>query len=710
MRKKKSVGNMRRQFFVVDQGKDKSPRYAVKLVMGYTPEQKRPKRVVSPGYLTRSTADKHAAELNRKGSRGVMKKLSMTLDNVWDLIEEKRREVEIFKPDGKSITVKNKSGDGNVFYWVVPKGLTYGGGKNKNFTWNTDRESIFYGRGKPSLKSDKIMKWLSKSSGVKVNGKTHTYKWRWNAKWNTWGKALDRLTDYALGKRTKSYDGKARAKDRKALKRQLGIFINDVESYMTEVSPQANKKRLSQKHLQTLESFPYGDYPVFEYHKYGDLSKEEVKYLLSKEGQDYIIERNKPYRRDLGTVFKQGHNPALTGVDYDGVVLFSGGLDSVALGIMLASNPRKAYLPVYISHRSNVGNVTKKEILAARKLAKKIFREELLVFKKGTKSGKVPDWYGKRVYETDTMPVPKNKKNERNRRFLQVLKENGLADKEIWLGVLGIPGAGDRSRAAGRAQDVTKEGLQKHLKKLGAKGKIKVVRDIEGVKTKADLLKGLPFYVGTTTPTQDLIVQSQSCLMYFNKPCGDCWSCVERVESMVQAYGRDKTPYRKDSKADKYKRSEGGNLRYGCDVLALIVKHFKGRNIKKKWLDTEELYKKFLAKAPSEWKDLPVDQIMDAFLDHLSTLHKLGLIEIMFSQYVEKNAKFPRLFELGQKRFRRGKKGYPRMVSYGPKYFDKQAMKKYAEFLGQTESKDPPKFHKSDDMWFYPEKRGGKKR
>ena len=214
-KKKKSFGNMTRQFFVVDQGKDKSPRYAVKLVMGYTPEQKRPKRIVSPGYLTKSTADEYAAELNRKGSRGMMKKLSMTLDNVWDLIEESRRRVEIAKSNGQLQRVKNKSEDGYIHFWIVPKGLTYGKGKNKYFTWNTD-----------GLKNDKIMKWLSKNSGLNVDGKGLTYIWTWNAKWNLLAEALDRLTDYALGKRTKGYDGKARAKDRKTLKRQLGIYIN----------------------------------------------------------------------------------------------------------------------------------------------------------------------------------------------------------------------------------------------------------------------------------------------------------------------------------------------------------------------------------------------------------------------------------------------------------------------------------------------------
>lgn len=407
---------MRRQFFVVDQGRSKSPRYVVKLVMGYTPEQKRPKRIVSPGYLTKRTADEHASELNRKGSRGIMKKIATEIEVLFEMLEE-----------GESPRV---------------------------------------------------------------------------------GNALTRIAEYKLGRRKANYKVQDRIKDRsKVIDWIIATTDHPDTDWLWEILNEG-----------------YSDEPRKLYSMFYD-------YIVSRK-IDVLTE-------DLKS--------------YDGVILFSGGLDSVAVGMVLAQDKKKKYLPVYISHRSNVGNVTKKEILAARKLAKKIFDEELMVIKPDAK-GKLPVWYGKRVYVTDHMPVPKTKKNERNRRFLKVLKEYGLADKEIWLGVLGIPGAGDRSRAAGRAQDVTKEGLQKHLKKIGGKGKIKVVRDIKGVKTKADLLRKLP------KNFKPDIIESQSCLMYFNKPCGDCWSCMERVESIMQVYGKDQTPYRKDSKADKYKKKTDKDL------------------------------------------------------------------------------------------------------------------------------------------------------
>jgi len=266
--------------------------------------------------------------------------------------------------------------------------------------------------------------------------------------------------------------------------------------------------------------------------------------LISWIKEEYSDKKTEKTIKDLINLSKSEVNKDLF-QHYDGIILFSGGLDSVAVGMILAKNKKKRYLPVYMSHRANVGNVTKKEILAAQKLAKKIFSEDLIVFKKEAKSGKTPEWYGKEVYVTDGLPVVKKNKNNRNRRFLEILKEYNLADKEIWLGVLGIPGAGDRSRAAGRADDVTKEGLQKHLKKIKGKGKIKVVKDLPKVKTKEDLLKQIP------KKDKKFLFQSQSCLMYFNSHCGDCWSCMERAEAMLGAFGEDKTDYRPKSKAGK---------------------------------------------------------------------------------------------------------------------------------------------------------------
>jgi 7-cyano-7-deazaguanine synthase in queuosine biosynthesis len=232
----------------------------------------------------------------------------------------------------------------------------------------------------------------------------------------------------------------------------------------------------------------------------------------------------------------------------DGVVLFSGGLDSTAIAI-LARRKGLDLTPVYMSHRGNVGNVTKKEITAAHKLAKKATGNDLVVFKPKAKS--LPAWYGNDVRFTGRLPVTKAKKANRNRVFLEVLHDAGMADGLVLVGVFGTDA---RGLAAGRAKDVSKPGLSAHLKKIGAKGTIKTAEDFGGASRdqgKTDLLKE----IGKTSRQAPLLSQTESCLMYFGKPCGNCWSCVERAQAFMRAWGQDKTPYRPASTAGRLRRA-----------------------------------------------------------------------------------------------------------------------------------------------------------
>ena len=398
-----------------------------------------------------------------KGSRAVMKSIAIEIDELYKDIDRSRRTII---PQWDTVV---RQGEIPKQQWVIPKSV-----------WK-----------KKSKKA--VADYLTDKTDYLVND--------WRAKTNLMEKALNRLTDYRLGKRDSKYTRPYRDND-------YGRVFDFVE------------KNINVPHHSRLNQRDYINLAV-----------------------DYLIEKNKDYRKE--TIYPTK--------GYKGVILFSGGLDSVAVAMLLAKRKSK-YLPIYLSHRANVGNVTKKEIIAAQKLAKKILGEELMVFKADTK-GKLPEWYGKRVRITDRMPVKKKDKNKRNRTFISVLQDEGLADKEIWLGVFSTPGQHQsRAAKAGRSQDVTKEGLQKHLKSIGGKGKIKTVRDIKGVKSKADLLRKLP------KGFKPDVFQSQSCLMYFKQPCGDCWSCVERVEAITQVYGQDRTPYRKNSKADKIKKKKGPKI------------------------------------------------------------------------------------------------------------------------------------------------------
>jgi len=232
----------------------------------------------------------------------------------------------------------------------------------------------------------------------------------------------------------------------------------------------------------------------------------------------------------------------------DGVLLFSGGMDSVLLGI-LARRQGLGLVPVFMSHRGNVGNVTKKELGAAHGLAEAVTGRPLVVFKPEAKS-RPAAWYGDDVRFTDRLPVLKADKPQRNRTFLSVLHDAGLADGTV---VVGVFGPGERAQAAGRADDVSKRGLQAHMRKIGARGTVLTAEDFGGGgrdSGKVDLLR----QVRPRSKDAELVTQSESCLMYFAKPCGDCWSCMDRAEALLEAWGYDPTPYRSNSKAGRLTR------------------------------------------------------------------------------------------------------------------------------------------------------------
>ncbi len=223
-----------------------------------------------------------------------------------------------------------------------------------------------------------------------------------------------------------------------------------------------------------------------------------------------------------------------------GVVLFSGGLDSVGLAI-LAKRQGYDLTPVFMSHRANVGNVTKKELTAARELAKRATGNTMVVFK--PKAKRLADWYGPAVQYTTRLPVPAKRKNWRNRIFLDVLKDAGLADGIVLVGVFG---GGERAAQAGRASDVSKKGLSAYLKKIGGKGTVLTAEDF-GTRDKEAVLRA----VGNRKRTRELLTATESCLMYFAKPCGNCWSCVDRAEAFQAAGWEDKTGYRPKSTAGR---------------------------------------------------------------------------------------------------------------------------------------------------------------
>ena len=243
------------------------------------------------------------------------------------------------------------------------------------------------------------------------------------------------------------------------------------------------------------------------------------------------------------------------GATPDGVILFSGGLDSVMLALLLARRGLSPQ-PVYMSHRANVGNVTKKELKAASKLAQSILGKKLIIVKAPAK-GKEPSWYqdyGDVVFST-RLPVPKERKDQRNRIFLKVLKDLDLAGGTVALGLFDSEATQENRK---RWADIRTPDMKRSLADLKTSGELVTLTSL-GYQDKAAALKSLGR--GGKIPSQ--LWSSESCLMYFNKPCGDCASCKSRAEAFLTAWGEDKTPYRPKSVAGKMKRQGRANRRRG---------------------------------------------------------------------------------------------------------------------------------------------------
>jgi hypothetical protein len=228
-------------------------------------------------------------------------------------------------------------------------------------------------------------------------------------------------------------------------------------------------------------------------------------------------------------------------------LLFSGGLDSVALAILLRRE-RMDVLPIYMSHRHG-GNVTKKEVVTAGQLAGPLTGKGLVIVKKQPATRGSDAWYTEWgvVSYNRRLPVPKDKKGRPNRTFLKVVKDLGADTCEfVALGVFG-PSANSNVPAA----DVVYDRLVKATRWLEP-GQLVTFESL-GITNKTEMLKA----VGRRSKKNcALLWSSESCLMYFNTHCGECISCHERVDAFMDAWGEDKTRYRKGTYAARRKRKK----------------------------------------------------------------------------------------------------------------------------------------------------------
>ena len=231
----------------------------------------------------------------------------------------------------------------------------------------------------------------------------------------------------------------------------------------------------------------------------------------------------------------------------DGVLLCSGGFDSVVYGAILAKAGLRL-AAVYCSHRPNVGNVTKKELRAAALFSEKVLGRRLLILKPHAR-GKEPAWWCEfgDVAFTSKMPVPKAQKHLRNRRFMAALREHSLDKGVVAIGLLGTNERTPKNRLADEEHDLLKKTIR---------GELLTPEATFGFKPKLDTKAALLRCIGKKDEAlRKVIWASTSCRLYFKKHCGVCWGCRERVGAFMDAWGEDRTNYRRGSAADLIKRS-----------------------------------------------------------------------------------------------------------------------------------------------------------
>jgi len=235
-------------------------------------------------------------------------------------------------------------------------------------------------------------------------------------------------------------------------------------------------------------------------------------------------------------------------VNHDGVLLFSGGLDSLCLGILLRRDGLDL-IPVYVHHRANGGGITSKEVKAATKLAPLVTGHELAHVRKrprGTPKQVVGDPDTRTFWTTKVPLTTKVKKNRRNEELIRALVDCGLGHGVVALGALGHD-------EEARWVDLSGYPFQRDIEHYHLQGKFPRGPELITPQSmglgKADLIASVgPWHA-------DEMFASDSCLMYFKRHCGNCKSCKSRAQAFLVALGEDRTNYRRDSWADRLRKA-----------------------------------------------------------------------------------------------------------------------------------------------------------
>lgn len=203
-------------------------------------------------------------------------------------------------------------------------------------------------------------------------------------------------------------------------------------------------------------------------------------------------------------------------------VAFSGGPDAAALAARLVSLGSNV-IPVYVRYR-NKGGKTTKDLQAALRCAQKLGLSIELVESPLVK------------------PISADEKSHRNRIILKTISE-ALADRVQAVAIGTFKELCDPSgQWTGESNDdLDPENL---VKELDSKHDL-ITWDSFGVTKKADQFRNL------SPDARAAIFATVSCQMWWKVECGNCYSCVERFQAFIDAFGEDPTTYRQNSTVGK---------------------------------------------------------------------------------------------------------------------------------------------------------------
>jgi len=203
-------------------------------------------------------------------------------------------------------------------------------------------------------------------------------------------------------------------------------------------------------------------------------------------------------------------------------VAYSGGPDATALAARLLSEGAHV-TPVYIAYRGP-GGKTAKDLRFAKHSA------QLL--------GLSTEWIDKPLVHR----ISGDEKSARNRIILGAISR-AFADK---IDAVAIGTYQETFTACGQWTKDSNDDLDPaFLAAAVVPGHQLVSWDSFGVRCKTDEFRNLP------APAQAALFATTSCQMWWRVECGNCYSCLERHEAFVAAFGKDPTNYRAKSKVGK---------------------------------------------------------------------------------------------------------------------------------------------------------------